>query len=306
MPVTSERPVLIFVQFGPATVLGEALRTIIDGSRLPHAILLWENYSSDEHSRQLQSLVAHYRPEFLQHGCGIHLYQSEANLGFGAACNRAVAIAWSRLKADYCILANPDVAVERHTLESFLVGADKGALSSPTILSSDGRVWWAGSTLHLPSLRITPGARHASFNRVPFISGCFVGFGPEVWERIGGFDERYFLYWEDVAMSLRASVVGVPLLHVSGAVVTHEVGAMSGGSRDRPSEVSIYWSAHGVALFSASLQRPWRYPSVFLIGLRLARSAFLALLKPGLPAHRLRVSGYLAGLRNARARLAGE
>lgn len=59
--------------------------------------------------------------------------------------------------------------------------------------------------------------------------GCCLLFGMEVFERIGLFDERYFVYFEDTDLLLRMKRSGLHLLYVPGITVAHKVSLSTGG-----------------------------------------------------------------------------
>ncbi|MFC6714847.1 glycosyltransferase family 2 protein [Branchiibius cervicis] len=65
---------------------------------------------------------------------------------------------------------------------------------------------------------------------VPMFTGCCICAGTDVWDRVGDFDDDYFLYFEDSDWSQRARQLGVPLLIDDAAVLTHEVSASSQGA----------------------------------------------------------------------------
>jgi len=68
-----------------------------------------------------------------------------------------------------------------------------------------------------------------SVREVPIITGCLLLIRRSEWERLGGFDEAYFLYGEDSEFSARAGLAGLRRVIVPDAVIMHDVG----GSSDR-------------------------------------------------------------------------
>jgi GT2 family glycosyltransferase len=57
-----------------------------------------------------------------------------------------------------------------------------------------------------------------------WLAGCCIVAQSETWRLVGGFDERYFLIWEDAEWSIRARRQGVRLLVVDEAIIQHHVG----------------------------------------------------------------------------------
>ncbi len=85
-----------------------------------------------------------------------------------------------------------------------------------------------------------------------------------LWEALGGFDERYFLYWEDVDLSWRARGLGAQLLVVRDAVAVHDEGGTQQPSHQRERSASYYYfNIRNRLLFAAlhldaAARRRWR------------------------------------------------
>jgi len=147
------------------------------------------------------------------------------NLGFGAGHN--LALRSSLGKANYHVVLNPDVHFEKGVLEALLSFArsrpDVGVVM-PKILNPDGSVQHLCKQLPSPSdlvaRRFLPGflkplmeARLARYEfrdqdydsmlSVPVLSGCFMMLNCAALSQIGMFDERYFMYMEDVDLCRR-------------------------------------------------------------------------------------------------------
>ena len=151
---------------------------------------------------------------------------NDANIGFGAAHNLAFQKAY-QLDSDYHILLNPDVYFDPSTIEGLL----HKAASDPSIgLLMPKIVYPNGDTQHLCKLipspkdlilrRFIPSdtikkklenryeLRFFSYNEeaeIPILSGCFMMIRTSVLKTVGGFDERYFMYLEDVDLCRRIS-----------------------------------------------------------------------------------------------------
>jgi N-acetylglucosaminyl-diphospho-decaprenol L-rhamnosyltransferase len=167
----------------------------------------------------------------LEEGCppGVRLLLEEENLGYGAAANRALADG----EAELVCVSNADVAPEpgalaalaavaRERPEAGMVGPVFGGGADryhaelpggPTLL---GRIF-AGSFLRgaVP----TPTAGEVAEAGQPS-GACFL-MRREAWERIGGFDENFFLWYEDVDLAKRLRDAGFHNLVVGAAKVGH-------------------------------------------------------------------------------------
>ncbi|HVL63180.1 MAG TPA: glycosyltransferase family 2 protein [Microbacterium sp.] len=204
-------------------------------------------------SMPLLVVVADNRPdqgttsEVVEHAGGTYL-PMRSNLGYGGAINEAVRglpehIAW-------VMITNPDVvfhpgAIER-MLEAGEGASDIGAVG-PVVRNEDGTVY--------PSARAVPGIRvgsgHALFSNVwpsnpwtrryhaasstdterdaGWLSGSCVMVRRAAFEAIGGFDEGFFMYFEDVDLGYRLSRAGWRNRFTPDAEVTHTGGHSTAG-----------------------------------------------------------------------------
>jgi GT2 family glycosyltransferase len=151
--------------------------------------------------------------------------ETGANLGFAAGCNRGAAEAVS----DLLVFINPDAAPApgfRSALDDVpgdwdawmpLVTMDGGELvnTSGGVIHFTG-VSWAGQA-GLPAAEVAPKAR-----QVGFVSGACFAIRRPAWERHGGFAEAFFMYCEDLDLSLRIRLSGGRLGMTPAARVDHD------------------------------------------------------------------------------------
>lgn len=148
------------------------------------------------------------------------------NLGFAGGCNYAVAHA----RFATIVFVNSDVrmdsAVPRILRDA--VAPDEVGLAcaqvrlgdEPDLLNSSGNpitylmFSWAGNLG-------SPAVEHGAAGEVVGISGATFAIRHEVWEELGGFDETYFAYGEDMDLSLRAWLFGYRVRYEPAAVVWH-------------------------------------------------------------------------------------
>ena len=178
---------------------------------------------------------------------------------------------------------------------------DVGAVA-PLVLcpGSEDRIWSAGSrrnraTLGEMDTRRGRRWRAGDPRRLArdYLYGCALVLNLRALERTGGFDERFFMYSEDLDLCLRLQTAGYVLWLDSAARVWHEGAASSGG---RESAWARYWSAHSLIHFFRKHARgaqwlaiiPWRLFSTVRITVCLlaagrpsAAHAFLRGLRAG-------------------------
>lgn len=168
-----------------------------------------------------------------------------ANLGYGAAANRGAAVATGEL----LLVCNSDVVVEPGTVKALagaLAGDDRVGIVGPAVENVDGTLY--PSPRRFPDLvvavghaflgRVAPGNRFTrryrmlDFDRaraaaVDWVSGaCFLA-RRRAWEEVGGFDEAYFMYVEDVDLCWRARRAGWGVAFEPAARVVHVQGVSS-------------------------------------------------------------------------------
>ena len=138
-----------------------------------------------------------------------------ANLGFGAGHNKVLPLLSSR----YHVMVNPDITLEMDTIGamvSYMEDHPEVGLMMPDIMNPDGTrqilpkhdpSWWymiAGK--FLPSVRKAYCRGDEPMDEpteIEFCSGCFMMIRTELFQKLGGFDELYFLYMEDADLSRR-------------------------------------------------------------------------------------------------------
>lgn len=164
---------------------------------------------------------------------GWELVTPGGNEGFGAGMNRGVARA-AELGARFHLLVNPDAVVDTRALRALhaAVSDDPETMAAPRILRPDGSLWFGGSDLYLDDGRIRSSRRRTDpqARLRPWLSGACLVVSDDLWRRAGGFDEDYFLYWEDVDLSQRIIDAGGRLAVLDDVTVVHaEGGTQKGG-----------------------------------------------------------------------------
>jgi GT2 family glycosyltransferase len=180
---------------------------------------------------------------------------SETNLGFAAGCNVGIKRALD-LGSDCVWLLNNDAVASPDTLSRLLARLKPGvgAVGS-VILNADGsvQVWGGGCVKTGRSVvRRKPGD-------VSWLSACSLLVTREAIEATGGFDEGFFMYWEDVDLSFRIKDAGLALAVADDAFVTHFGG---GQSRHAPRSLirffkkrTTWWPLHVLVAAILSLAR---------------------------------------------------
>jgi len=223
---------------------------------------------------------------------GVVLVSPGVNLGYGRGVNRGVAFARS---TRYVLVSNADVIVHEGAVAALVVYLETHpavALVGPTILRSDGtiypskrdfpNVWLAG--LHAMLSPLWPAnpatARYRSTKSdgpVDWVSGACFLVRRQSFEEVGGFDERYFMFAEDMALCWQLREHGFEVAATSDAAVTH----LEGVSRARAPRAMLIAHHRSALRFEIQTARGWRRVLVPLASLVLSlRLALVLLARP--------------------------
>ena len=162
------------------------------------------------------------------------------NLGFGAGHN----MAFENLsqKSDIHIIINPDIYFDGDEIKEFIIWLSKEkevSLAAPKVYFPDSTEQCTIRNIPTPMTlvkrRLNPKGifdefiakdefRDTAFDKVteiPFSHGCFFLFKTEVFSKLGGFDERFFMYMEDIDIFIRAKKFGKTVINPNYNII-HE------------------------------------------------------------------------------------
>lgn len=226
----------VVVSFGSAEMIETGLGSLLGG--MPTVIV--ENpTTSGEHERLVEVATR----------LGARLVVMASNVGFGAAVNAGVAEARA-MGAERVLLLNPDVEAQRPAIDRLLDAsrAHPRAIISPRIAKPDGAIWFEGGVIDWHTGVARHRDAHESDRPLEWLTGACLLIPMEAWDALGGFDEDFFLYWEDVELTHRWARMG-ELLVERDATVTHRVGATQG--TEGKSGGYTYYNARNRLLFAA-------------------------------------------------------
>ena len=224
---------IVIVSYNSGELLDRCLAALSEQTCKPDRILVVDNASTDPATLSLLAALDNTEVMYF-----------DENLGYGAAINRA---AEDLTDIDYLCCLNPDAFPEPRWLENLMVAAlrnpEYGSFAplmlktySPHII--DG----AGDVLHISGIpwRRYHGALLASVDLVeePVFSTCAGAglYSLGAFRQVGGFDESFFMYVEDIDIGFRLQLAGHPCLFVPNAVV-HHIGSATTG---RTSDFTVY------------------------------------------------------------------
>jgi N-acetylglucosaminyl-diphospho-decaprenol L-rhamnosyltransferase len=232
----SDELVVVTVTYSPGPHLGRFLASLSHATDRPVTVIMADNGSTDGSPEEAVERYPNAR-----------LLRTGANLGYGTAVNRAVAEIGP--ESEFFVVANPDVQWGPRAIDLLLEAAARwpraGALG-PLIRDPDGSVY--PSARHQPSL--IRGGMHAvigpmwksnpwtaayrqeklepSERPVGWLSGSCLLLRRVAFDEVAGFDERYFMYMEDVDLGDRLGEAGWQNVYVPSAEVLHNKGHATG------------------------------------------------------------------------------
>lgn len=212
-------------------------------------IIILDNASNDGSYERLNSLFPN-----------LEVIALERNIGFAAANNYGV----NRATGDYILFLNPDTLIKPGAIEALWAFAKR----RPDAGAWGGRTLFADGTLNPTSVssfvtlksvffravglsaafkksptfnpETYPGWQRDTERNVDILFFCFVLVRADVWRRLGGFDERFFMFCEDDDICWRMQRAGLDRLFTPEACIIHYGGA---STPDRPSRISMLLKA---------------------------------------------------------------
>lgn len=220
-----------------------------------------------------------------QLGVSVRVIRNTENRGFAAACNQGAAEA----TGDYLLFLNPDTRLSEYSLtrpidfmqqpSNFGIGicgirlvdeegnASTSAARFPTLRVMTGKI--LGLTKLFPRafpahLMSSSDLRERGF--VDQVIGAFFLIRKNVFDRCGGFDEQFFVYFEEVDLSLRAKQIGYSSYFLSEVSVFHK----GGGCSERVKAARLFYSLRSRILYAQKHYSGMEFVAlVLLTGLEL-------------------------------------
>ena len=243
---------VVIVFYDKLNDLRECLANLATQTVLPRRIIIVDNSPEGQCS--------------IIDGDNIEVLQPKQNIGFAAGNNMAIRLS----QADYIATLNPDAFPRTNWLEELykaaLVHPEAAAFGSVQIQEEDerfldgigdyyhvsGLMWRKGYGRPLSSYQLRDGL-------ITSPCGAAALYRKDVFESVGGFDEDFFCYCEDVDLGLRIWSEGYTCRLVAGAVVAHK----GSGSTGKQSDFSVYHGhRNAIWVFVKNMPGIWFY--VFL------------------------------------------
>jgi GT2 family glycosyltransferase len=252
LPAEPTAPTIVIVTHNSATEIGPCLASIVVHAPSPSPeIVVVDNASSD-------GTAALIRARFP----GVQVVESGGNVGFARANN----IGAARTTAPFLLLLNPDTIVDPHAIARLvaeLSAHPEAAVAGPRLIDEEGRAElsfgppispWGElrqkALLSMYNRNVPAAVRYVErLSRAPgersWVSGACLLVRREDWDAVGGFDERFFMYTEDVDLCRSLIGRGRTIRFVPDAQVRHLRGRSASRNPDterlrRMSQIAYY------------------------------------------------------------------
>lgn len=242
------RPALVVVNYGSSALLSRNLPRSASGIPIVVVVDSWSGATERETIRRLAQ----------EHGW--LLEEPDRNTGFGTGCNLGAARALHE-GATTIVLLNPDAWIDSAGLATLVeqVEDDRALLLAPRIVNGRGAPWMSGTM----DLRLADGTVRSSRHRPPgaevmeWVSGAVMVMSAVLWSASRGFDDDYFLYWEDIDLCRRVQATGGSVRVDSSVTAVHdEGGTQSSTSRRAKSGAYYRFNIRNRALYASKWLDP--------------------------------------------------
>ena len=223
---------IVIVNWNSGALLKRCLSKLQEQTRKPEKIIIVDNASTDGSVEEI-TLDAN-----------VSLFKCDTNLGFAGGNNYA----FNHIDTEFIALLNPDAFPEHDWLELLLAAANSypeaAAFGSCQLIGENAELLDGyGDAYHFSGLVWRKGygqkRGRSTTSSCTIFSPCAAAalYRREALLEVGGFDDDYFCYVEDVDLGFRLRLAGYQSIYVADAVVHHLGSATTGGQH---SDFSIY------------------------------------------------------------------
>ncbi|MEM7736247.1 MAG: glycosyltransferase family 2 protein [Deinococcota bacterium] len=216
MPESKPSPELsvLIVSYHSQSDLAQCLPSLYAQSYTDFEVVLVDNAPHDGTGKWLEATY----PD-------VSVISNADNTGYAGGNNLGL----DHVRGQWVLFLNPDTKLHEGALEQLVrtTKANPKALVNSKLLNPDGTVNASGLVMHYTGISTCRGLNEASseytgLEPVPLLSGAAFATSREVLADIGGFQASYFMYLEDIELSLRAKLCGYDILCDNDAIITHD------------------------------------------------------------------------------------
>lgn len=229
---------IVVVSYGSHRLLETHLARLEPGADA--TVVVVDNWSDATERRAVEDLTRRH---------GWELVAMPGNGGFGSGVNAGARRA-VELGADVVVTLNPDLEISGHDVRLLADAAreEPRSMISPLIRRPDGRPWFSGGTLDRRTGRT---GAHGGGAAPDWLSGACLAMSAALFTETGGFDDDFFMYWEDVDLSERVLRAGGSLRVTAEVTAVHDPGGTQSSAGPAKSDLYYRHNCRGRLLFAA-------------------------------------------------------
>ena len=220
---------ILVLNWNGEKVLCDCVKSIVTTDYSNYNLTIIDNGSTDSSVKSIDKSI------FKK----IKFIKIEKNLGYAKAYNYA----FNKLidnNDDYYLLLNNDTIIQKDTISKLILALNKygenNIYGSKIINYFNKTIWYAGGKIN----SFTFSANNVGINTIDkiiefksrktdFISGCSLFISKNIINQLGGFNEIYKFYYEDVDLCLRAKSLNINSIFINNSIVAHKISHSMGG-----------------------------------------------------------------------------
>lgn len=275
---------IIIVSYNTKKLTLECIDSIISNTKgINYEIIVVDNGSTDGTTEELKNRIT--RPETVKTQ-KLKLIENKKNLGFAAANNQG----WKVAKGDYILFLNSDTEIGNNVLGQMVAWMDKSpevGVATCSLKNKDESLQGTGGyfpslisvfswmtiqdlpfvdfvippfhPMHSKSILFKGSFFFKKKRELDWITGAFLLTRRKILEDVGGWDEKYFMYVEEVDLCFRIKKAGWQVWYLPQWNIIHY-----GGASGRK-ELSVIFEFDGLKRFYKKFYPSWQYPLLRLL-----------------------------------------
>lgn len=215
---------IVLVTYNSQRTIAQCLNSVEENTEVSHEIIVVDNASSDQTKETIKNS-----------GVKARVITQDRNLGFSRANNTGV----KQSKGDYIMLLNPDTKLKNNALDllyRYQTLHPEAGLVVPKLEDMDGTPQKSVRQLPTPWGALKEYYLRLKFSYAPFVppglspvdiesaAGAAMMIKKKLFLRVGGFDKKYFLYFEDLDLCRKILEANLKIKYLPEAVIIHKVG----------------------------------------------------------------------------------
>lgn len=247
---------IVIVNYNGAGYQNDALKTIYASTYQNFEIIIVDSASKD-------NSIELAKKEYPK----VHYLLQKENVGVAKGNNIGIRYAIDRLEAEYILLINNDVELDKYNLDELVKKADEKTITVPKIYYYEPHdmLWFAGGEMywnrgesgHIGNFETDHG-QYDCERIIGYSPTCCMLIHKNIFEKIGYIDETVFMYFDDTDLCVRLNDAGYKIMYIPTAYMWHKVSS-SGGGMD--SKVYVYYNFRNKFYFMNKYKDRLQFPA---------------------------------------------